>query len=45
MLPYLIPKYAVQYSLMVNINHIHDEDDEVPEKFDHEPNKKMLQKR
>ena len=27
---------------MVNINHIHDEDDEVPEKFDHESNENKI---
>jgi hypothetical protein len=37
MFPYLIPKYVVRYNLRVDINHIHDEDDEVPKKFDHEP--------
>jgi hypothetical protein len=41
MFPYLIPKYVVQYNLKVNVNHIHDEDDEVPKKFDHESDKKF----
>ncbi len=43
MLPYLIPKYVVQYNLMVNINHVHDEDDEVLKRFDHEPKYKIIE--
>jgi hypothetical protein len=36
MFPYLIQEYVVQYRLMVNIIHIHDEDNEVRKIFDHE---------
>jgi hypothetical protein len=36
MFPYLIQEFDVQDKLMVNKIHIHDEDNEVPRRFDHE---------
>jgi hypothetical protein len=46
MFPCLIQEYVVRYKLMVNKIHIHDEDNEVLKRFDHESlrKKKIFQK-
>ncbi len=44
MFPYLIREYVVRYKLMVNKIRIHDEDNEVLKRFDHESLRKTIYK-